>query len=167
MEKKQVDNTHILLNSLDSEDTNIFHRLRTCHVAILRESGNEKVICAQEEENIILAEASLSLTQQPIWLIWHWCWAAPCRPARPLLTQLQDRRAQSQRQRHQWFNGWGSLPLWSEVLERHPATCGRPWAGQGAVFAPRGNAEIASYRGNWPRVTREICRGARLSPPLG
>ena len=26
-------------------------------------------------------------------------------------------RAQSQQQRHQWFNGWGSLHVWSKVLE--------------------------------------------------
>ena len=31
-----------------------------------------------------------------------------------------EKKAQSQQQRHQWFNGWGSLHVWSKVLEQHP-----------------------------------------------
>ena len=56
------------------------------------------------------------------------CWAAPHRPTSPVLAQLQDWRAQSQQQRHLWFNGQGSLHVWSKVLEWHSTVCGAQWA---------------------------------------
>lgn len=65
MGKKQVDkrHAHTHLNSLDSEVTYMFHWLITCHMAIL---SNKNLICIQEEENTVTAEASQSPTQKPI-----------------------------------------------------------------------------------------------------
>lgn len=59
MRKKQVDKIRMLLNSLDSEVTYIFHWLRTRHVAILRKSENENLIYTQEENIVWLKQASL------------------------------------------------------------------------------------------------------------
>lgn len=44
-----------------------------------------------------------------------------------------EERAQSWQQRHQWFNEWGDLHVWSRVLEQHSTDCrwqtvmGRTW----------------------------------------
>ena len=37
------------------------------------------------------------------------CWVAPHRPESPVLAKLQDWRAPSQPQRHDWLSGWGDL----------------------------------------------------------
>ena len=60
--------THTCLNPFDSEFTYIFHWLRTCHIASHTKGSlsNKNLICPQEEENIVLAEASQSITQKPI-----------------------------------------------------------------------------------------------------
>ena len=48
------------------------------------------------------------------------------RPAPHLYSFKTKDRAWSQQQRHQQFNGYGTLYLWSKVLERHhPTGCGR------------------------------------------
>ena len=41
-----------------------------------------------------------------------------------------EETAWSQQQRHQWFNGWGSLQVRSKFLERYPTVCSGPWAGR-------------------------------------
>ena len=57
-------------------------------------------------------------------------------------------RAQSQWQRHQWFNGWGSLCVWNKVLERHPIVGGRQPAGLGGILSSWGKGKVTSYRGS-------------------
>ena len=47
-----------------------------------------------------------------------------------------EERAQGQQQTHQWFNGCGSLHVWSKVLEQHPTLCGGWRLDMVAVFAP-------------------------------
>ena len=78
-------------------------------------------------------------------------------------------RAQSQWQRHQWFNGWGILHVWSKVLEWHPTACGRRW-GHGCGLRYQGKREMTSYRRNWCQVgswvARETSRGVHLTAPL-
>lgn len=65
---------------------------------------------------------------------------------RTVLGQLQDRRAQSQQQSHQWLNDWGASR--SEVTAYHvQLTESRKWwqssfLGNGGV-----TGEIANYRG--------------------
>lgn len=72
MEKKQVDNIHTHLNSLDSEVTYTFHWLRTCYIATLRGVWAIKnLLRTQEEENEVLAEASQCLTQKSIGNNWY------------------------------------------------------------------------------------------------
>ena len=53
-----------------------------------------------------------------------------------------------QQWRNQWFNAWGSLHIWSKVLEGHTSICCEWRAGHGASLGPwgRGKAEITSYR---------------------
>ena len=67
----------------------------------------------------------------------------------------------SQWQRHQWFNGWGTLHAWSKVLEWQ---CGRQWAGHGSSLCwvrgwrGEGGYQLTSgwvigYHGNQQRST--------------
>ena len=48
-----------------------------------------------------------------------------------------------------WFNGWGSLHIWSKGLERHPTLCHEQWVEHGTVFPPRDEegGEGTSYSG--------------------
>ena len=81
-----------------------------------------------------------------------------------------EERARSQLQRHQWFNGRGSLHVWSQVLERHPTVCSRRPAGHGSRLHSRGEGETASYKAGLPQVgsfiTREASRGALTAPSI-
>ena len=54
-------------------------------------------------------------------------------------------RARSQQQRHQWFNEWGSLHIWSKVLEQHPTLCSGRQTGHGSSLCSWGEGEITSY----------------------
>lgn len=52
--------------------------------------------------------------------VFGWCWTAPRRPIIPKCTQLQDQRKSPEcTMETSWFNGWGSLPVWSKVLGEH------------------------------------------------
>ena len=51
----------------------------------------------------------------------------------PYLPTLETREtAQSWWQRHQWFNGWEHLRVWSKVLDWHPSVCYSQQAGHGS-----------------------------------
>ena len=73
-------------------------------------------------------------------------------------------RAQSQQQRRPWLNGWGSLHVWSKVLEKHPTLRSR----RQTLLLGRG--EDCQLRGNWHQVgslvAKETSRGARHPLPL-
>ena len=67
-------------------------------------------------------------------------------------------------QRHQWFNGWGSLHVWNKVLERHPTVGGAGQAGRVGSLGPGGKGRLPvtgeltsggliSYQGNQSRGT--------------
>lgn len=53
---------------------------------------------------------------------------------------------ESETERHEWFNRWGSLHIRSKVLERHPTACGRQqvvgWQDMAGVFRPRGRGRL-------------------------
>ena len=85
------------------------------------------------------------------------CTLQACKPC----TCPVARRAQRQQQRHQGFNGWGRLPVWSKDLEQHPIPrgaqqmAGRTW--WPALYPIKGGIDVRS-------VTRETSR--RSHPPL-
>ena len=93
------------------------------------------------------------------------------RPAPHLYSFKTKDRAWSQQQRHQQFNGYGTLYLWSKVLERHhPTGCGR----QMSVDRTRqqscwgwvwGLPVIGESHLIGSLATRETRRGTRPSPP--
>ena len=88
---------------------------------------------------------------------------------RPVFHQLQDQeRAWSQQQRHhQWFNGWGSSHVWSQVLEQYPTACGRQRGGRGGSLCFQGKGELISYRGTDVRWSHLLPgEGACPSLPL-
>ena len=78
------------------------------------------------------------------------CWAAPLRPASPVLTQTRDWR-KSPKTGHQLFGRWEILHIWSKrVLEWHPTS----YLGELKSGWPIG------YQGNQQR-------GTALLSPLG
>ena len=81
-------------------------------------------------------------------------WAHPSRPESPVLAQPQtEERAQNQWQRHQWFNRWGILHIWSEILEGHPTICSRSQSGHSSNLHCRWwGWECEGYRENWHQV---------------
>ena len=103
---------------------------------------------------------------------WRWGWASvgvgvdlPSAGLQVLCwpSVKTEGRAQRQQQSHQWFNGWGSLRVWSQVLEWHPVCAGgRTW---GQSLLPEGREDcqlyedvsymmsgwLMDYQGNWKR----------------
>ena len=66
------------------------------------------------------------------------CWAVPHRSIRPALAQLKNKEwAWSQQQRHQQFNGWRILHIWSQLLEQHPSKYRPSEQDMVAVFIPK------------------------------
>ena len=110
---------------------------------------------------------------------WRWGWASvgvgvdlPSAGLQVLCwpSVKTEGRAQRQQQSHQWFNGWGSLRVWSQVLEWHPVCAGgRTW---GQSLLPEGREDCQFMRmsviwcqvGSW--IIRETERGACPPPPL-
>ena len=73
-----------------------------------------------------------------------YCWAAPEGLKTLYLPSLKTKeRARSWQKRHQQCNGWGTLHVWSEVLERHPTVWGRQRVRQGSSLCSQGDREIA------------------------
>ena len=81
-----------------------------------------------------------------------------------------EERARSQQLRHQWFNGWGILHVWSKVVEWHPTVCSAWWAGHGVSLRSGGtgrlpvtgelmSGRLIGYHGNQQR-------GMPLTAPL-
>ena len=74
-------------------------------------------------------------------------WAAACRPAKPVLVQLQNLK--KKRVQSKWWR-WQQFYFWSKVLEHHPTMCSRQPAEHGTVIAPGWwEGGITSYRENW------------------
>lgn len=77
-------------------------------------------------------------------------WTALHGPIRPALAQLKDqRKSQSQQQRHWWFNGWGAYMSearsWGDTL-----LCAADGSGQDMVVhftTSQGEGEFTSYKG--------------------
>ena len=82
-----------------------------------------------------------------------------------------EERAQRQWQRHQYFNGWGSLHVWSKKGPGETPHWGQQIAvGHGRSLHYQGKREVTNYRRNWCQagssVTRETSRGAHPSLTL-
>ena len=79
------------------------------------------------------------------------CWAAPCRPASPVLAQNQDLRKLESWQRHQRFNGWGNLTWLKQgpgAIPHHEVDGRQEWA---AIFTLGGKERlpVKPNRGAW------------------
>ena len=72
-----------------------------------------------------------------------------------LLSLKTEEKAQSQWQRHQQFNGWRSLHVWSKVLEWYPAACGWLRVGYGRTWQQQAVLTLSPERGNW-RFWRQV-----------
>ena len=74
----------------------------------------------------------------------RWGWVLGCTPqtCKPCAcpASRQKKEPWSQQQRHQWFNGRGSLHVWSKVLEWHPIVCSSH--DMAAAFVPRGGGRF-------------------------
>ena len=106
-------------------------------------------LAVQEDENIVLAEARLSLTQQPACRRLQCagvCRVAPCRPVRPPPPRSKtEERGWSQGQPYQCFDG----SHLSRAGSQSGAHRGQQTAvGHGAVSTPRREGKAARYRRN-------------------
>lgn len=83
---------------------------------------------------------------------------------------MTKERTQSQWQRHQWCNGWGSLYIWSQVLEQPPSPApqhraGRTWQ-QSSLMVGEGRLPVKGELSLFHHCQGHQKRGVLLTAPL-